>query len=124
MNFILFCNTGLFCQEEINECFDNPCLHGICVDVLADYNCLCEPGWTGKSLLTLNTGTEKQKQVGLRFQKISCSTQLSMKFFLLINVKVPTLVSILTYMSRKNSIISLSEPEKSKFLDIFILMSI
>ena len=34
-------------------------------------------------------------------------------FFLLINVKMPTDVGILTYMSRKNSIISISEPEKS-----------
>ena len=31
----------------------------------------------------------------------SCSTQLSMKFFLLINVKMPTIVGILTFMSRK-----------------------
>ena len=42
----------------------------------------------------------------------SCSTQLSMKFFLLINVKMPTIVGILTFMSRKNCILSLSEPEK------------
>ena len=43
----------------------------------------------------------------------SCSTQLSMKFFLLINVKMPTAVGILTFMSRKNSLICLSEPAKS-----------
>ena len=42
----------------------------------------------------------------------SCSTQLSMKFFPLINVKMPTIVGILTFMSRKNGILSLSEPEK------------
>ena len=42
----------------------------------------------------------------------SCSTQLSMKFFLLINVKMPTIVGILTYVNRKNSILGLSEPEK------------
>ena len=41
-----------------------------------------------------------------------CSTQLSMDFFLLINVKMPTIVGILTFISRKNSIIGLSEPEK------------
>ena len=39
-----------------------------------------------------------------------CSTQLSMKFFLLINVKM---LGILTFMSRKNSILGLSEPENS-----------
>ena len=34
----------------------------------------------------------------------SCSTQLSMKFFLLLNVKMPTVVGILKFMGRKNSI--------------------
>ena len=43
----------------------------------------------------------------------SCSTQLSVKFFLLMNVKVPTIVGILTFMNRKNIIVSLSEPKKS-----------
>ena len=42
----------------------------------------------------------------------SCSTQLSMNFFLLINVKMPTSVGILTFMSMQNSILGLSEPEK------------
>ena len=41
-----------------------------------------------------------------------CSTQLSMKFFPLINVKMPTVVGILTFMSKKNSILGLSEPAK------------
>ena len=35
------------------------------------------------------------------------------EFFLLINVKMPTIVGILTFMSRKNSILGLSEPENS-----------
>ena len=54
----------------------------------------------------------------------ACSTQLNMKFFLLINVKMPTIVGILTFISRKNSIIGLSEPKKAEFLDIFILTTI
>ena len=45
---------------------------------------------------------------------LSCSTRLSMKFFLLINVKMPTIVGILTIMSRKNSTLSLSEPKESR----------
>ena len=44
----------------------------------------------------------------------SCSTQLSMKFFLLINVKMPTIVGILTFRSGKNSILGLSEPKISQ----------
>ena len=44
----------------------------------------------------------------------SCSTQLSMKFFLFINVKMPTIVGILTFKSGKNSILGLSEPKKCR----------
>ena len=44
-------------------------------------------------------------------------------FFLLINVKMPTIVGILTCMSGKINILCLTEP-KNEFLDIFILMSI
>ena len=36
---------------------------------------------------------------------------LCMKFFLLINVKMPTIVGILTFMSGKNSILDLYEPK-------------
>ena len=35
-------------------------------------------------------------------QLFSCSTQLSLKFILLINVKMPTIVGILTFISRIN----------------------
>ena len=51
---------------------------------------------------------------------ISCSTQLSTNFFPLINVKMPTILSMLTFMGRKNSILGLFEPE---FLDIFNLFA-
>ena len=44
----------------------------------------------------------------------SCSAQLSMKFFQRINVKMPTIVGTLTFMSGKNSILGLSEPKKSR----------
>ena len=44
----------------------------------------------------------------------SCSTELSMKFFLLINVKMPIIVGILTSMPRKNSILGFSETEKCR----------
>ena len=46
-----------------------------------------------------------------------------MKFFQPINVKMPTIVGILTFRSRKNSIIGSSESEiVAKFPDIFIIM--
>ena len=46
------------------------------------------------------------------YKIFSCSTQLSMKIFLLINVKMPTVVGILTFMSGKNCILGLPEPKK------------
>ena len=52
----------------------------------------------------------------------SCSTQLSMKFFPLINVKMPTIVGILTFMSGKNSILGLSEPVKKPIFLIFLFL--
>ena len=42
----------------------------------------------------------------------SCSTLMSMNFFLLINVEMPTIVNISIFKSSKNSNIGLSEPEK------------
>ena len=54
----------------------------------------------------------KENQAPEVIKLFSCSTLLRMKFFLLINVKMPTIVGILTFMSRKNSILGLSEPEK------------
>ena len=45
-------------------------------------------------------------------------------FFLLRNVKMPTVVGILTFMSGKISILGLTEPKNAEFLDIYILISI
>ena len=51
----------------------------------------------------------KARVFGLKVIKLfSCSTE----FFLLIKVKMPTIVGILTFMSRQNSILGLSYPEK------------
>ena len=52
-----------------------------------------------------------------RLLKKSCSTQLSMNCFLLINVKMSTIVD--TFMSRKNSILGISEPENAEFFLYF-----
>ena len=41
------------------------------------------------------------------------------EIFLLINVKMPIIVSILTCISGKNNILGLTEHKKAKFLDIF-----
>ena len=49
----------------------------------------------------------------------SCSTKLRLKFILLINVKMPTSVGILTFMSRTNYRLWQSEPEISTNFDYF-----
>ena len=49
----------------------------------------------------------------------SCSTQLSLKFILLINVKMTTIVGILTFMSRINYQFLRAEPEFSMNFDYF-----
>ena len=51
----------------------------------------------------------------------SCSTQLSMKFILLINVKMPTIVGILTFISM---IITTSKSWKARNVFIFKHFSI
>ncbi|KAL4236643.1 biological adhesion [Mactra antiquata] len=45
--------TGVFCQENINECGGNPCLNGgICTDLVDDFKCDCPPGFTSKKCET------------------------------------------------------------------------
>ena len=57
------------------------------------------------------------RSTGPEVIKNSCSTQLSMKVFL-INVKMSTIVGILTLISRKTSILCLSEPKMLFFLHL------
>ena len=49
----------------------------------------------------------------------SCSTQLSLKFIVLINVQMPTIVGILTYISKINYQLLRFEPEFSTNFDYF-----
>ena len=55
-----------------------------------------------------------------RGYKKLCSAELSMRFFLLINVKMPSIVGIFTFMRRKNGIIGLYEPEKAGFFILYL----
>ena len=58
---------------------------------------------------------------------VSCSTQLSMKSILLINVKMPTIVSIvgiLTFISRTNTTSESFKTRKSLLFIIIVFMSI
>ena len=41
---------GVFCESEINECDENPCLHGSsCQDGINSYSCICLPGFEGRN---------------------------------------------------------------------------
>ncbi|KAG8225570.1 hypothetical protein J437_LFUL002087 [Ladona fulva] len=41
---------GVNCEININECHDNPCLHGgICFDNYGGYTCQCTPGFGGQN---------------------------------------------------------------------------
>ena len=36
--------TGELCNENINDCEENPCANGSCEDKLNDYHCQCTQG--------------------------------------------------------------------------------
>ena len=52
-----------------------------------------------------------------------CSTDLSTKFILLINVKMPTIVGILTFISMINTKSERLKQEASSFVGILVFMS-
>ena len=37
-----------YCELLINECSSRPCQNdAVCLDLLIEFRCLCNPGWTG-----------------------------------------------------------------------------
>ena len=65
------------------------------------------------------TDNRQSKQPGPEVIKIYTQLSWAWNFFLLINVKMPTVV--LTLMTGKNNILGVTEPETAELLDIFIL---
>ncbi|XP_074656942.1 protein jagged-2-like [Tubulanus polymorphus] len=46
--------TGIYCQENVNDCVDNPCQNqGTCIDDVHSFRCICQDGWEGE-LCNLN----------------------------------------------------------------------
>lgn len=33
---------------ELDDCAEQPCVHGTCTDQIGSYQCTCEPGWSGE----------------------------------------------------------------------------
>ena len=83
-------------------------LNMLCIKISLDTNLiLCQHSLSRTLIYQRNQASEVIKL-------FLCATQLSMKFFLLMNVIMPTIVGILTLMSRKNSILGLPEPKKGQ----------
>ncbi|EPQ16848.1 Crumbs like protein 2 [Myotis brandtii] len=50
---------GLTCQEEVDECLSEPCLHGgTCDDIMAGYTCRCPEDWGGHDCSVQLTGCQ------------------------------------------------------------------
>ena len=45
-------SVPIFAYPDINECEPNPCQHGTCTDLENDYECECDPGFTGANCET------------------------------------------------------------------------
>ena len=68
--------------------------------------------------------TKKKTQIRPRGYKLfSCFTQLSTKFFLLINVKMPTIVGILTFISKINTASEKVKARNFLFVGIIVFMN-
>ena len=42
--------TGSDCDESIDDCIDNRCVNGQCVDSHLNYTCLCARGYEGRAV--------------------------------------------------------------------------
>ena len=54
------CNSGILCEEDINDCDPDPCYHGSqCVDGVDDYTCQCVSGYEGTACFMENETLKK-----------------------------------------------------------------
>ena len=83
---------------------------------------VCELGqeFRGNDVLSASVLSQSRPR-GYKF--FSCLTQLSMDFFLRINIKMPTTVGMLIFMSTKNSILGLSESKNAEFMGFFFILT-
>ncbi|KAI8477562.1 hypothetical protein Bbelb_447050, partial [Branchiostoma belcheri] len=57
--------TTSLSTTDINECYNEPCQHGSCVNKDVGYTCTCSPGWTGQNCQQdINECTRKPCQHG------------------------------------------------------------
>ncbi|XP_039618646.1 protein crumbs homolog 1-like isoform X1 [Polypterus senegalus] len=41
--------AGQYCEDNIDDCLSNPCIHGTCNDLLDGYKCECSAGYAGQN---------------------------------------------------------------------------
>lgn len=46
---LAFIFAGVNCEINFDDCASNPCVHGMCMDGVNRYSCVCSPGFTGKA---------------------------------------------------------------------------
>ena len=99
------CLTNAECSVTDSECRDGTCqcTLGLSHDPATDTCTPCKYIGAGPEVIKL----------------FSCSTQLSTKFILLINVKMPTIVGILTFISKINTTSERLKTRKLLHLSVF-----
>ena len=49
--FVIICNVGVNCEDEIAECASSPCENNAtCIELLNEYRCNCYEGFTGMNI--------------------------------------------------------------------------
>ena len=43
----VFFYSGVNCENNEDDCANNPCEYGECQDGINEYKCVCAPGYTG-----------------------------------------------------------------------------
>ncbi len=68
MSFVLFSPfAGRNCDVDFDDCASVPCLnHGLCQDKMADYECFCRHGYTGRNC---EIHVEDERYIGCVMQK-------------------------------------------------------
>ena len=69
------------------------------------------------------TGHQDTQHLAPRLYNLFHKTQLSMEFIMLTNVKMPTIVGILTFISRINAVSESFKARKYLFFNILVFMS-
>ena len=94
--------TNLYISFHLDKKFHQPGLNGPAHESLVLIACVQLPLINAHA--DVSSGARDIILIRPRgYRTFLCSTQLSMKFILLINVKMPTVVAILTFISRKNT---------------------